>query len=40
MKKVFKFTDQALSQYKNKSVFRYLSQSKIPVICNFLECIM
>ena len=32
---VFKFTDQAPSQYKNKSAFRYLSQTKIPVICNF-----
>ena len=34
--KVFKFTDQAPRQYKNKCAFRYLSQSKIPVICNFL----
>ena len=38
--KVFEFTDQAPSQYRNKCDFRYLSQSKIPMIPNFFECVM
>ena len=33
--KVFVFTDQAHSEYKNKSTFRHLSQSEINVIHNF-----
>ena len=30
IRKIIEFTDQALSQYKNKSAFRYLSQEDIP----------
>ena len=33
--KIIEFTDQAPSQYKNKSVFRYLAQEKIPTIRNY-----
>ena len=33
--KLVEFTDQAPSQYKNKSAFRYLSQETIPTIRNF-----
>ena len=35
IRKLVEFTDQAPSQYKNKSAFRYLSQEKIPTIRNF-----
>ena len=33
--KIIYFTDQAQSQYKNKTAFRYLSQSAIPTVWNF-----
>ena len=33
--KIIEFTDQAPSQYKNRSAFRYLSQEKIPTERNF-----
>ena len=33
--KIIEFTDQAPSQYKNKSAFRYLAQEKIPTIRNY-----
>ena len=33
--KIIEFTDQALSQYKNRSAFRYLSQETIPTERNF-----
>ena len=35
IRKIVEWSDQAPSQYKNKSAFRYLSQSKIPTIRNF-----
>ena len=35
--KIIYFTDQAPSQYKNKTAFRYLSQSAIPTVCNFFD---
>ena len=33
--KMIEFTDQAPSQFKNKTAFRYLSQEKIPTVRNF-----
>ena len=33
--KIIEFTDQAPSQYKNKSAFRYLCQEKLPTQRNF-----
>ena len=33
--KIVEFTDQAPSQYKNKTALRYLGQSKIPTMRNF-----
>ena len=35
IRKIIEFTDQAPSQYKNKTAFRYMSQSKIPIMKNF-----
>ena len=35
IRKIVEFTDQAPSQYKNKSAFRYLSQQSIPTQRNF-----
>ena len=35
IRKIIEVTDQAPSQYKNKTVFRYMSQSKIPIMKNF-----
>ena len=35
IRKIIEFTDQAPSQYKNKSAFRYLSQENIPCQRNF-----
>ena len=35
IRKIIEFTDQAPSQYKNKSAFRYLSQEDIPCQRNF-----
>ena len=35
IRKIIEFTDQAPSQYKNKSAFRYLAQEKIPTIRNY-----
>ena len=35
IRKIIEFTDQAPSQYKNKSAFRYLSQENIPTTRNF-----
>ena len=35
IRKIIKFTDQAPSQYKNKTAFRYLCQQKIPTERNF-----
>ena len=35
IRKIIEFTDQAPSQYKNKSAFRYLSQEPIPTQRNF-----
>ena len=35
IRKIVKSVNQAPSQYKNKSAFRYLSQEKIPTIRNF-----
>lgn len=35
IRKIIEFSDQAPSQYKNKTAFRYLSQSKIPTMRNF-----
>ena len=32
--KIIEFTDQAPSQFKNKTAFRYLSQEKIPTVHN------
>ena len=37
IRKIKEFTDQAPSQYKNKSVFRYLAQEKIPTIRNYFS---
>ena len=36
IRKIIEFTDQAPSQYINRSAFRYLSQEKIPTERNFL----
>ena len=36
--KIIEFTDQAPSQYKNKSGFRYLSQETIPTERSFFGC--
>ena len=33
--KIVQFTDQAPSQYKNKTAFRYLMQYKVPMVQNF-----
>ena len=33
--KIVEFTDQAPSQYKNKTVFNYLTQRKVPVLKNY-----
>ena len=33
--KIVKFTDQASSQYKNKTAFNYLMQRKVPVLKNY-----
>ena len=35
IRKIIEVTDQASSQYKNKSAFRYLCQEKIPTISKF-----
>ena len=35
IRKMIEFTDQAPSQYKNKSAFRYLCQERIPTVRNF-----
>ena len=35
VRKIYEYTDQAPSQYKNKSAFRYLAQSKIPTVRNY-----
>ena len=35
IRKIVEFMDQAPSQFKNKTAFRYLSQDKIPTIRNF-----
>ena len=35
IRKIIEFTDQAPSQYKNKTAFRYLAQSDIPTMHNF-----
>ena len=35
IRKIIEFTDQAPSQYKNKSAFRYLAQEKIYTIRNY-----
>ena len=35
IRKIIEFTDQAPSQYKNKSAFRYLSENKTPTMRNF-----
>ena len=35
IRKIIEFTDQAPSQYKNKTAFRYLCQEKIPTERNF-----
>ena len=32
IRKIIEFTDQAPSQYKNKTAFKYMSQSKIPIM--------
>ena len=36
IRKIIEFTDQAPSQYKNKSAFHYLSENKTPTMRNFL----
>ena len=33
--KIIKFTDQAPSQYENKTAFNYLTQRKVPVLKNY-----
>ena len=33
--KIIEFTDQAPSQYKNKTAFRYLQERRFPVVKNF-----
>ena len=33
--KIVQFTDQVLSQYKNKIAFRYLTQYKVPMVQNY-----
>ena len=33
--KIIEFTDQAPSQYKNKTAFRYLPERRFPVVKNF-----
>ena len=33
--KIIEFTDQAPSQYKNKTAFNYLTQRKVPVLKNY-----
>ena len=35
IRKIIEFTDQAPSQYKNKTAFRYMTQSKIPIMKNY-----
>ena len=35
IRKIVEFMDQAPSQYKNKTAFRYLSQESIPAVRNF-----
>ena len=35
IRKIIEFTDQAPSQYKNKSAFRYQTESNIPIMKNF-----
>ena len=35
IRKIIEFTDQAPSQYKNKTAFRYMTQSKIPIVKNY-----
>ena len=35
IRKIIEFTDQAPNQYKNKTNFHYVSQSDIPMMCNF-----
>ena len=33
--KIIQFTDQALSQYQNKTAFCYLAENNIPTQCHF-----
>ena len=33
--KILEFTDQAPSQYKNKTAFRYMNQYKVPIVLNY-----
>ena len=33
--KIIQFTDQAPSQYKNKTAFHYLAESIVPTQCHF-----
>ena len=33
--KIIQFTDQAASQYKNKTAFHYLAESNVPTQCHF-----
>ena len=35
--KIIEFTDQAPSQYKNKTAFHYLKDRKFPVVKNFFS---
>ena len=35
IRKIIEFTDQAPSQYKNKAVFNYLANSKLPTQRNY-----
>ena len=35
VRKIIQFTDQAPSQYKNKTAFRYLAENDIPTQCHF-----
>ena len=35
IRKIYEYTDQAPSQYKNKSAFHYLAQSKLPTVRNY-----
>ena len=35
--KIIQFSDQAPSQYKNKSVFRYVTQVDLPTMLNFFR---